>query len=144
MMQTAESILQSVSENYYLKGETDELVKSLWTKMEEDSTSFNFLFGKLQKDVDDIASGTDARFEEIIKYIRFEDGNIILGQVGNELVLRIQHDKIVFLQDNNEVAYFTNNKLYVTNGEFLDTLQLGKFAFMPRSTGNLSFKQIIT
>lgn len=41
-----------------------------------------------------------------------------------------------------EVAYMTDNKLYITDGEFLNSLQLGNFAFYPRSSGNLSFKKI--
>ena len=33
-------------------------------------------------------------------------------------------------------------KLYVTDAEILDRLQLGKFAFIPRSNGNLSFRYL--
>ena len=76
------------------------------------------------------------------KYIRFEDGKILLGEVGNELELQIANDRINFLQDGAEVAYFTNRKLYVTDAQFLHSLQLGSFAFMPRANGNLSFKKV--
>jgi hypothetical protein len=89
-----------------------------------------------------VAAGTDAQFEEIRKYIRFVDGNILLGEEGNTLTLRIENDRISFLDSGLEVAYFSNNKLYVTDGEFLNSLQLGNFAFMPRENGNLSFAKI--
>ena len=84
----------------------------------------------------------DAEFEEIRKYIRFVDGMILLGEVGNELELQISNDRISFLQDGAEVAYFSNRKLYVTDTQILHSLQLGNFAFMPRDNGNLSFKKI--
>jgi len=96
----------------------------------------------MNQNIGDVAAGTDAKFEEISKYIRFEDGNIILGESGNTLTLRIENDRISFLDSGLEVAYFSNNKLYVTDGEFLHSLQLGNFAFMPRENGNLSFTKL--
>ena len=92
--------------------------------------------------VEAVATGTDAEFEEIRKYIRFVDGQILLGEVGNELELQIANDRISFLQDGAEVAYFSNRKLYVTDTQILHSLQLGSFAFMPRANGNLSFKKV--
>ena len=88
------------------------------------------------------AKMTDANFEEIRKYIRFVEGKILLGEVGNELELQIANNRISFLQSNAEVAYFSNNKLYVTDGEYTNSLRLGQFAFLPRENGNLSFKKL--
>ena len=56
--------------------------------------------------------------------------------------LRLENDRILFLDDGAEVAYFSNRKLYVTDTQILHSLQLGNFAFMPRDNGNLSFKKI--
>mgnify|MGYP003434659807 FL=1 len=99
-------------------------------------------FNQFSADIEAVAAGTDAEFEEIRKYIRFEDGKILLGEVGNELELQIANDRISFLQDGAEVAYFSNRKLYVADTQILHSLQLGNFAFMPRANGNLSFKKI--
>lgn len=87
-------------------------------------------------------SDSDAQFAEIRKYIRFEGGNIILGSSGNELILKIQNDKIVFLENEQEIAYWQNRKFYAVDGEFINSLRLGKFAFLPRANGNLSFKRV--
>ena len=38
--------------------------------------------------------------------------------------------------------YISGGKLYITDGEFLNSLQLGNFVFEPRNNGNLSFKKI--
>ena len=89
--------------------------------------------------VGDLANNTDAQFQEINKYIRFEDGNIILGEVGNEITLKIENDRIGFLQNGAEVAYFSNRKLYIVDGEFLGTLKLGNYAFEPQEDGSLTF-----
>ena len=100
-------------------------------------------FNNLTKNIDDVSNNADTRFREISKYIRFVDGNIVLGEAGSELTLKIANDRISFFQNNTEVAYFSNRKLYITDGEYTNSLQLGKFAFMPRTNGNLTFKKII-
>ena len=143
-IQVSEQNIQSVvAENYYLKEDTDALVSSVSTEIEQTKNSFEIQFNQFSADIEAVASGTDAEFEEIKKYIRFIDGKILLGQVGNELELQIANDRINFLQEGAEVAYFTNRKLYVTDAQFLHSLQLGNFAFMPRANGNLSFKRVV-
>ena len=141
--QTSESIMTSVSENYYLKEDTDQLIASVNTTIEQNAEAVQISFNQVNQDITDVAENADAQFQTISKYIRFEDGNIILGEVGNQLTLHIENDIIHFVDNNNTVAYFSNNKLYVTDGEFINTLRLGNFAFSPRENGNLSFSKIV-
>lgn len=140
--QMSDQIILSVSENVYLKEETDQLISSLETLLTQTKDGFEFQFNQFNANLQDVASGNDARFSEISKYIRFIDGNIILGEEGNALTLKIENDKISFLDGNAEVAYFSNRKLYVTDGEFINSLRLGNYAFIPRANGNLSFKKV--
>lgn len=139
--QSAENITAKVAESYYLKDETEALISSVSTEIEQTKNSVEIRFEQFAADVEAVASGTDAEFEEIRKYIRFVDGKILLGEIGNELELQISNDRISFLQDGAEVAYFSDRKLYVTDGQYTHSLQIGNFAFMPRENGNLSFKK---
>lgn len=139
---TSESITATVMEEVYLKEDTDALVEAVSTQITQTAEDVEIRFNEFSQDIDAVAAGADAQFEEISKYIRFVDGNIILGEDGNTLTLRIENDRIAFLDSGMEVAYFSNNKLYVTDGEFLHSLQLGNFVFMPRENGNLSFGKL--
>lgn len=141
MQVTADNIQSVVAESYYLKEDTDALVSSVSTEIEQTKNSFEIQFNQFSQDIEAVATGADAEFEEIRKYIRFVDGKILLGEVGNELELQIANDRISFLQDGAEVAYFSNRKLFVTDTQILHSLQLGNFAWMPRTNGNLSFKK---
>ena len=141
MQVAAENIQSVVAETYTLKEDAEALVASVSTSIEQTKNSFEIQFNQFNADLEAVATGADAEFEEIRKYIRFVDGQILLGEVGNELELKIGNDKISFLQDGAEVAYFSNRKLYVKDAEILHSLQLGNFAFMPRTNGNLSFKR---
>lgn len=140
--QTSEEILVQVSEKHYLKDETNALVSNIETQIKQTNDQIEFRFNTFNQNVEDLQAGNDAQFQNISKYIRFKDGNILLGEEGNELILKIQNDRISFLESDTEVAYFSNRKLYVLDGEFLNQLRLGNFAFIPRTNGNVSFKRI--
>ena len=142
LIKTQEDITATVAESYYLKEDTDALISSISTTVEQTKESVEIQFTQFTQDIEAVATGTDANFEEIRKYIRFVDGQIHIGEVGNELELRIANDRLSFLQDGAEVAYLSNRKLYITDAQILHSLQLGSFAFMPRANGNLSFKKI--
>lgn len=138
----SDNIKSVVAENYYLKDDTDALISSVRTEIEQSAGGYEIQYIQFSQDIESVANGVDAEFEEIRKYIRFVDGKILLGEVGNELELQIANDRISFLQDGAEVAYFSNRKLYVTDTQILHSLQIGNFAWMPRENGNLSFKKI--
>lgn len=142
ILATSESITTTVLEEVYLKEDTDALIDAVSTQITQTAEEVEIRFNDFSQNINDVAAGTDAKFEEISKYIRFVDGNIVLGEEGNTLTLQIANDRISFLDAGMEVAYFSNSKLYVTDGEFLHSLQLGNFSFIPRENGNLSFKKL--
>ena len=127
--QSAESVKTTVYENVYVKDEVDSLVSSVSTEVEQTKDSWQIMFNQFQADVDDIANGNDAKFEEIKKYIRFEDGNILLGNSESPLVLKIQNDRIQFLQNDYEVAYISDRKMYNTICSVIDRLEIGDSAW---------------
>ena len=138
----SDNIKSIVSESYSLKDETEALISAASTEIRQTVDDVVIEFTTFQADMQSVASNTDAEFEEIRKYIRFVDGMILLGEVGNELELQISNDRISFLQDGAEVAYFSNRKLYITDTQVLHSLQIGNFAFMPRANGNISWKKL--
>ena len=139
IQQTSEALLLEVSKQYATAQGVEEAITTTMTQLAD---SFEFLFTELRTTVD--ANDADAReqFSEIKKYIRFEDGNIVLGQAGNEIILRLENDRVLFLDDGAEVAYFTNKQLTVTDASFLNSMRVGAFAFIPRDNGNLSLVKV--
>lgn len=138
--QTGESISSEVSGNYVTN---DKLVSEISTVFEQLNDSFEFMFKTLESTVNENDSEFREQFLMISKYIRFIDGNIVLGTSENKIVLKIENDKICFYDNDNLVSYFKDRKLYVEDGEFLGSLKIGKFAFIPRDNGNLSFTKVV-
>lgn len=139
IQQTSEAIRLEVSETY---ARNDEVQQAISTTLTQLSDSFNFEFETLRAVVDANDAEARTQFETIHKYIRFVDGDIVLGEDGNELTLRIENDRISFLDGGAEVAYFSNKQLYVLDGHFINSLRVGKFAFLPRENGNLSLVKV--
>lgn len=136
-----ENISLKVAEDYYSKTETDTLVSSVSTELIQTKDAFEMQFNSMNSIVSDLSDSTNEEFENIRKYIRFVDGDIILGETGNQLTLNISNDRISFLQAGQEVAYMSNSKLYITNGEILQSLKIGQFEYIPRVNGSLDFKK---
>lgn len=120
--------------------EVDGSISSMSTRLEQTENTFNFNFENMSKDITDLSEATESKFEGWSRYIRFVDGNIILGEDGNPVTLRIENDQISFLQNNAEVAYITDSQLYITNATITTRLDIGKFSWIPRSNGNVSFQ----
>ena len=138
--QTAQEIKMQISERYYSKGEADELISNLETVLQQTSSYFEMQFNSFHRDLNDVIEGTNANFEESKTYIRFENGEIILGKKGNEYSFIIGREKTSFMQGEQEISYTSNSKVYNTMLEVTHSLQIGNFGFVPRKNGNLSFK----
>lgn len=134
--QESEAIKTEVSERYAL--ETNETVSMMRTELEQTKNAFEFGFEQFSKDLDDLQAETNAEFQHFYKYIRFENGAIILGEAGSEITLKQEHDRIVFLSNNVEIAYWKNKKFYAVDGEFVNSLKLGMFLFKVENNGSLS------
>ena len=68
----------------------------------------------------------------------FGQNGLTIGKTGNPFTFRVVNDRLAFFMNDTEVAYLSNNKLYVTQAEILNRMQIGKFAFEPQTNGNLS------
>ena len=139
IQQTSDALKLEVTEQYVTQ---DEVKSAITTTMTQLADSFEFLFTELRTYVDTNDADAREQFAEFKKYIRFENGNIIIGEVGNEITLRIENNRIVFLDDGAEVAYFTDKQLTVKDASFLNSMRIGAFAFIPRDNGNLSLVKV--
>lgn len=95
----------------------------------------------MQSQIEANNTETNKKFGEISKYIRFVDGKIVLGETGSGLTLTVQNNRVSFQQSGNEVAYFSNNNLYIRRAEVLTTLRVGNFEFAPRYDGGLILRK---
>lgn len=138
--QTSEEILSTVGENYVT---SDGFQEEISTQLSQTASQWEMTFNSFVSQQEEINGSVETQFSDIQKYIRYVDGKIILGIEGNPLTCQIANNRLSFLQDGAEVAYISNNKLYITDVEIKNRLSMGKpengyFDWLPRQNGNLS------
>ena len=119
---------------------------TIGTRLQETSDAFDFKFGEVSGDISDLSEEVQKQLEERKANIRFEDGNILLGRASSEIMLILRNNRISFVRNvvgYPELAYISNDTLYITEGEFLTQMRIGKFGFTPGANGNLSFKKVV-
>lgn len=136
------SIISSVESKYYSKDDTDTMLADITSIVTQNSDNIEMRFESSKAYADSLKEDSDNSFRTIQEYIRFSGANIYLGKAESPMTLHISNDKVSFLQSGTEVAYLSNNKLYVRDAEILGNLQLGKFAYVIRPNGSLDFKKV--
>ena len=140
--QSASAIRMDVSETYTSKSALDEYKLEVSSQFTQTAESFTFDFETLEQVMKDLDGDTTTEFENIRKFIQFVNGDIILGEVGNPLKVKIENDRIAFILNGLEVAYWSDSKFYITEAQILTSIRIGNYAFIPRTNGNLSFKWV--
>ena len=145
-IQTAKEMVDTALEEYVTSDEFGTYQSSVSTQFTQTSNEFKMQFDSAKKDITNINDDLQQKYEERTKYIRFADGDIILGSTGSEIMLIIKNDRISFVRNVSglpEVAWFADDVLNVTEGQFTTQLNIGKFGFRPGASGNLSFKKVV-
>ena len=138
---TAEQIRSEVRRDYATNDQMSQVTETLSTLAEQSENNFTWTVTKVNEIIEDAAASDNLTREQlnlIHTYMRFGEDGLTIGKEGNPLTFRVINDRLAFYMNDTEVAYLSDNKLYVTQAEILARLQIGKFAYEPQSNGNLS------
>lgn len=138
---TAEQIRSEVKRDYATNDQMSQVTETLSTLAEQSENNFTWTVTKVNEIIEDAAASNNLTREQlnlIHTYMRFGENGLTIGKAGNPLTFRVVNDRLAFYMNDTEVAYLSDNKLYVTQAEILARLQIGKFAYEPQSNGNLS------
>ena len=138
---TAEQIRSEVKRDYATSDQMSQVTETLSTLAEQSENNFTWTVTKVNEIIEDAAANDNLTREQlnlIHTYMRFGEDGLTIGKAGNPLTFRVVNDRLAFYMNDTEVAYLSDNKLYVTQAEILARLQIGKFAYEPQPNGNLS------
>ena len=140
--QTAESIRSEVSAEYLKVEEKTEIYNYISSQILQESDKITISFTDR---VTNIENQVVTNQQNIDKYIRFSAEGIELGDELSPFKVKISNVKISFYQNGQEVAYISNNKLYITQALFMQKSTIGNensgyYTWVIRSNGNMSLK----
>lgn len=144
---STEEFKTTISDTYVSKDELGEYKTTVSNQFSQTVEGFEMSFGTTKELIEGIDKDLQDTKEEQKSYIRFVDGNIHLGKSTSDIMLILENDRISFVRNvvgYPQLAYISDDTLYITEGEFLTQLRIGHFGFTPGANGNLSFKKVVT
>lgn len=138
---TADSIRQEVQSTYASASDMTQIRQQMTTLSEQTENNFTWTVSRydaLDESLKNAKEATEEQLKLFQTYMTFSEAGLIIGKSGNPFTFRALNDRLAFCMNDTEVAYFSNNKLYVSQAEILTRLQIGKFAFEPQTNGNMS------
>ena len=134
IVQQAESIISQISEAYATKNEVIGLEDRVESKIVQTSTNITDNFNKsltyLSDDISTVGGNVKEFVSELNVYIRRGElepdvYGIEIGRSDSLIKARFINDRLSFYQGTSEVAYISQNNLYITRAEVLDYLKIG-------------------
>ena len=144
---TSKEISLLAEKDYIERDEYKEFKEHTEAAFTQTADDITMEFEKTVELIDNASAANSAEIEsaftELKSYIRYymnDSGQpvIELGASSSPLTCKLLNDKISFLDNGVEVAYLSNNQLYITDATILTSMNIGNFKILPRSNGNLS------
>ncbi|HBF7594786.1 TPA: phage tail protein [Clostridioides difficile] len=140
-----DTILESVADNYANKVTITQMESNLSSKIEQTNKDLTLNFTRVNDYTAEIDGELTTFKKEVGTHIRFSEDGMELGKVDSPFTATLDNTKLAFYDHNNEVAYISNNKMYITQAEITNNLKIGNknsgfFTWQEGTGGNLSLK----
>ena len=136
----SDRIQSEVEARYALKSDVEQSALSISSRVTQNAGDITAAFTRVLQLEDAVGS---FRQETFSTFIRFDAGGVELGRTDSEFRCRLTNERLSFLQGANEVAFISNNRLYITDAVVTGTLSLGHtgvgfYDFQREANGSLS------
>lgn len=140
----SKQIVASALEEYTKIEDFTKYTKSTESKLTIMSDQINMNFTTVNRIINDANGNTNNRFNELEKYIRFDENGITIGESGNKLKLVLDNDNITFTKNDQPIGWWDGENFHTGNivVEVNERAQFGNFAYVPRSDGSIMFLKV--
>ena len=145
IVQAQESISSNVANKYADNITITELQSNLSSQLTQTNANIDLKFNTVNDYTIKVDGQLQQYKEEVETNIRFNEYGMQLGKLDSPFMASLDNTKLAFLENNNEVAYISNNKMHITQAEISTNLKIGDeekgfFTWQQGANGNLSLK----
>ena len=133
-----DSALTSVDGLYTKKGEFETFQNSVSSSFEQTSKDISMQFSNAVNASNTVNGKLEEYKAKVETYIRFDTKGMEMGKSDSPFKSVLTNQKLSFTENGYEVAYMSDNKLYITNAEILDSFIMGSWFWDVGPNGNLS------
>lgn len=107
LQQNVNSIILSALENYVETGDFDGYKEEVSTKLSVLTDQLSIDITKVTERIDKVDGDLQSKYSEITKAFRFTSDGLIIGETGNEILLRLDNDVLQFVRNNTPELQIT-------------------------------------
>ena len=101
------SIILSALENYVETGDFNSYKEEVGTKLSVLTDQLSIDITKVTERIDNVNGDLQAKYDSITKAFRFTSDGLIIGESGNEILLRLDNDVLQFVRNNTPELQIT-------------------------------------
>ena len=149
----ANEITSKVSETYVSNSAFEHYQKDMSTQFTQTKKDFTWSINQSITDaknemsgqIDNVngrVDGLKQTTDNVNSYMSFDNDGLTLGKSDSAFKTKITNQEWSIQKNGEKVTYINDQTMYITDGQFTQSLKIGNFGFVPRANGSLDFKKI--
>ena len=149
----ANEITSKVSETYVSNSAFEHYQNTVSTQFTQTKNDFTWSINQSVTDAknemsDQIDSvngrvdGLKQTTDNVNSYMSFDNNALTLGKSDSAFKTKITNQEWSIQKNGAKVTYINDQTMYITDGQFTQSLKVGAFGFVPRANGSLDFKKV--
>lgn len=107
LQRNVDSIILSALERYVETGDFESYKEEVGTKLSVLTDQLSIDITKVTERIDKVDGDLQSKYSEITKAFRFTSDGLIIGETGNEILLRLDNDVLQFVRNNTPELQIT-------------------------------------
>lgn len=137
VQQNVNSIILSALENYVETRDFGSYKEEVSTKLSVLTDQLGIDITKVAERIDSVDGDLQSKYSEITKAFHFTEDGLIIGESGNEILLRLDNDVLQFVRNNTPELQITAGGV-VTKRITTDALIIGNVIFQKDDVGDVT------
>ena len=141
VQQSLNSIILAALQNYVETGEFGSYKEEMSSKLELLANQLNLTLTTITERIEDVNGDLQSKYSEVTKAFRFTADGLIIGESGNEILLRLDNDVMQFIRNNTPELMLTAAGVEAHQVK-VTILIIGNVAFMADGSGDIVVKGV--
>lgn len=149
----ANEITSKVSETYVSNSAFEHYQNTVSTQFTQTKNDFTWSINQSVTDaknemsgqIDSVngrVDGLKQTTDNVNSYMSFDNDGLTLGKSDSAFKTKITNEEWSIQKNGAKVTYINDQTMYITDGQFTQSLKIGAFGFVPRANGSLDFKKV--
>lgn len=120
-----QNVLDAVANNYGTRQDVQIVSEALNSLIQQTATDIELVFQRARTYTVEVTGEMQQYIDVLQSYQRFSADGLELGVLGSPFMARLGNTRLSFVQSGEEIAYISNNKLYITSAHITNRLTIG-------------------